>query len=228
LGIFWAIVFFGLILLSRSKTTLIVQCFYLGMFIIYVAWARSQVLGYALALLFALILAALGIALYADTASLLDLLGKDATLTGRTDIWGAVIELVAEKPLLGWGYSAMFVPGDPTTNMMWGRMGGWQVSHAHSSWLEMTLELGLVGLFSILTIVGSALSRGLRCCVNGIIPLGYFSLVFFLAQLMVATDEAILGEKQDTAWLMFVMLTLACGEALALKQRKGFVSRYLP
>ena len=37
--------------------------------------------------------------------TLLEMIGKDPTLTGRTEIWAYVIQDIWMKPLLGWGYS---------------------------------------------------------------------------------------------------------------------------
>jgi exopolysaccharide production protein ExoQ len=41
--------------------------------------------------------------------SLFNLLGKDLTLTGRTQIWTSAIESIAKRPLLGYGYQAFWL-----------------------------------------------------------------------------------------------------------------------
>ncbi|MFZ8379515.1 hypothetical protein ACO1LW_13610, partial [Staphylococcus aureus] len=38
----------------------------------------------------------------------LDFLGRDVTLTGRTILWNWGIEVWAQRPILGWGYGAYF------------------------------------------------------------------------------------------------------------------------
>jgi hypothetical protein len=45
-----------------------------------------------------------------DPGWVLDLLGKDQTLTGRTDLWPLVIDSIAERPMLDWGYRAFSSP----------------------------------------------------------------------------------------------------------------------
>ena len=52
-----------------------------------------------------------------DSESALGIIGKDATLTGRVDLWQQVLKLVDEKPVLGWGYRAMWQPDDPSTEV---------------------------------------------------------------------------------------------------------------
>lgn len=74
-----------------------------------------------------------------------DLLGRSSDLTGRQRIWDAVGERIAERPLIGWGYSTPWVPSDPAFD-------GWIVDHgvsvmqAHNMWLDVALQLGFIGV----------------------------------------------------------------------------------
>lgn len=83
-------------------------------------------------------------------------LGRDATLTGRTDVWPAVLQAIARHPVLGYGWDGLWHENDPTTNEMW-RAAGFKMYHAHDGFLEILLELGVVGLF----VVGIMLLAGL-------------------------------------------------------------------
>jgi exopolysaccharide production protein ExoQ len=217
-GIFWAAVFYGLVVLSKSGTSLIISTLYIFMLLLYVLWLQHKTIGYGAAALFALVLIVIGIELAADPETMLGLIGKDPTLTGRTDIWAAVLDLIAQKPLLGWGYQAMFDPRDPVTIAFWERIGGWQATSAHNSFLEITLELGYVGLFSMIMFLLIALWRALRCCFTGVVPLGYFSLVLFVATLIAASDEAGMGHPQNPDWILFNLLAFACGQSLSLRR----------
>lgn len=72
-------------------------------------------------------------------------LGRASDLTGRQRIWDAVGERIAERPIIGWGYSTPWVPSDPAFD-------GWIVDHgvsvmqAHNMWLDVALQLGFVGV----------------------------------------------------------------------------------
>lgn len=95
----------------------------------------------------------LGLFFFGDVAA--DL-GRDATLTGRTDVWPAVLQAIDRHPVLGYGWNGLWHAGDPTTNEMW-RAAGFKMYHAHDGFLEILLELGIVGLVAI----GSMLLAGL-------------------------------------------------------------------
>lgn len=74
------------------------------------------------------------------------LLGRGADLTGRESIiWTAVLERASQRPVAGWGFSTPWVITDPLFD-------GWIIDHgvsvqqAHNMWLDVYLQLGIVGL----------------------------------------------------------------------------------
>jgi len=88
-------------------------------------------------------------------------LGRDATLTGRTDIWNYAIQFWSEKPLFGWAYGGIF--GDsPSAPGQIVRPNAWYVApHFHDVYLQVAAELGTIGLLAYLYFVLTALLRTL-------------------------------------------------------------------
>jgi O-antigen ligase len=78
-------------------------------------------------------------------APLLALLGRDATLSGRTLIWRQVLMFIAQRPWLGWGYEA-FWRGTRGEAFRVDAALNFVVFHAHNGFLEIWLNLGLAGL----------------------------------------------------------------------------------
>jgi exopolysaccharide production protein ExoQ len=99
-----------------------------------------------------LLTTALVLAASAGAASLLALLGRDPTLTGRTELWGQVVTLMDGRLLGGYGYGA-FWRGTAEAEILF-RAVGWEPWHAHNGYLDALLHLGIVGL--LLALVGSA------------------------------------------------------------------------
>ena len=124
----WAIFYFVLIVLSKSTTALLISMFYFFVLAIFTIWSRNKLIGYNVLFLTVSATALLFVASFLDAGSFLGLIGKDPTLTGRTDIWSAVIELIYEKPVLGWGYRAMWVPTDLVTMWVDKKTGEWGVT----------------------------------------------------------------------------------------------------
>ena len=77
--------------------------------------------------------------------ALLDVLGKGSDLTGRIEIWNAVWARAAERPVFGNGFSSPWVPWDPAFDG-WILNHGITVFHAHNMWLDVFLQLGVVGV----------------------------------------------------------------------------------
>ena len=73
------------------------------------------------------------------------LLGKDPTLTGRTGIWKLVIASAVKRPILGFGYRA-FWTGLQGESAHLALTEGWSPTGAHNGFLDVWLNLGLVGL----------------------------------------------------------------------------------
>jgi exopolysaccharide production protein ExoQ len=64
--------------------------------------------------------------------------GRDATLTGRTEVWASLLPVAMRRPLLGSGFGGFWTPA--TKDLF-------RISGAHSGYLDVLLGLGFVGLF---------------------------------------------------------------------------------
>jgi O-antigen ligase len=75
------------------------------------------------------------------------LLGKDANLTGRVDLWLLLPSYIAQRLWLGHGFAAFWVQDSvDSVNVIqiWDTVG-WEPPCAHNGWLDTMLELGFVG-----------------------------------------------------------------------------------
>jgi exopolysaccharide production protein ExoQ len=79
----------------------------------------------------------------------------DATLTGRTKIWGFANYRISQKPWFGWGFhSYYFVPNSPQKEAP-----GYirDMPSSHSGYLELKLETGRIGYWIFLVFIYSSL-----------------------------------------------------------------------
>jgi O-antigen ligase len=93
---------------------------------------------------------------------ILGALGRDATLTGRTDIWQHITSATV-NPLIGAGYFSFW--GTKGGIALREVMQGASVHSAHDGYLDIYLDGGWIGvglLFCLLIACGSRLIRGLR------------------------------------------------------------------
>lgn len=78
--------------------------------------------------------------------------GRDQSLTGRTEVWQTVMEMV-QNPIIGCGYNSFFV-GD-RLKQLWS-IYTWGITEAHNGYLEVYLDLGLIGVILLLGVLASS------------------------------------------------------------------------
>jgi exopolysaccharide production protein ExoQ len=206
--------------LSKSSTgmlTIFAFCAVSGLVALFRRGGTASILG-VFAIMF-LVLAAGIVALSPD--SVLELLGKDPTLTGRLDLWPYVLNAVQQRPILGWGYSAFWLLTNPAAEEIKIALG-WSVPEAHNGLLEMLLGIGIVGtaLFIFLLIRNVALA--LRCINTSAQELAITSLLCCLGILLVGIAEVVLLEPNDILTSAFFMTGLMCERAVRATHRRRY------
>lgn len=86
------------------------------------------------------------------------LLGRSVTLTGRTEIWTAVERQIGLHPVLGLGWGGVWTPASAPTLAMW-RESRFEAFYAHNGYLDVLLQIGVVGAALYAALVLSTLRR---------------------------------------------------------------------
>jgi len=137
----------ALIVLSRSGTGILATVL-LTIFFVWLELHRRQpaYLRRAYAGVSAFVGTALAIVLVPLVPLFLELGGKDATLSGRSDIWSVCWAALQPVRWTGFGVGGVWMDQstDPTRTIV--DQIGFIVFHAHNGPLEMALRLGLVGV----------------------------------------------------------------------------------
>jgi O-antigen ligase len=80
--------------------------------------------------------------LFQNWFSWLELFDKSETLSGRTFLWSYAVQNIAERPFLGFGYTAFWKAS--SINVLISNEITWQAPHAHNGYLDLALDLGLL------------------------------------------------------------------------------------
>ena len=142
-----------LMITAHSATS--IGCFIVASCILTVASFRNirrNIKYYLLAAVFIVAALQLSGGLVALTAGSL---GRDESLTGRTDVWSSVIKLVV-NPIIGDGYSSFWL--GERMQKLW-REYSWHPIEAHDGYLEIYLDLGLVGVTLLAGVLLSSFKR---------------------------------------------------------------------
>lgn len=90
--------------------------------------------------------------------------GKDATLTGRTDLWATGLSYIAQRPLQGLGYRSFWVIGFAPAEELWAMFDvpSGAGFNFHNTYISNAVEIGMIGLgLQIVIMYGGALAMGI-------------------------------------------------------------------
>lgn len=150
-------------------------------------------------------------ALFLDVGSgALQAMGRDPTLTGRTEIWKLVLTL-AGNPVFGTGFESFWM--GERLHKVWETMDG--IQEAHNGYLEVFLNLGWAGLSLLAIIIGAGYRRVLRTLRRETVT-APLMLAYFVVGVIYNFTEA--GFRMMTpVWITFLLGTMTLGKNPRLK-----------
>nr|WP_282438764.1 O-antigen ligase [Brevundimonas sp. EYE_349] len=199
-----------LVLATQSKTSLL--CLMIGVGMVGGWWVLKQ--GGAAVTIVSLWAAVVGIvgggwAWHVASASILQALGKDPSLTGRTLIWEALMRKVAERPWTGYGFSAFWgVDSVPAREIR--IQTQWPVPSAHNGWIDLLVQLGWPGAIAVGALIVIAVVM-ILARTNGLgAREGYWSVGYLSVFIALSLSESVLLNHASLPWsLMLAILTRA-------------------
>jgi O-antigen ligase len=140
-------------------------------------------------------------------------LGRQSNLSGRTDIWAAVIP-AAPNALVGAGYESFWI--SPNVVKFQQSLVGWwhpeQLNEAHNGYIEIYLNLGWVGVCLISCILISGYRRGVAAFRRNP-SVGGLMLAYIVISSVYSITEA--GFRSpDPIWI-FLLLAIVSSTAIS-------------
>jgi len=136
-------------------------------------------------------------------------LGRNPTLTGRTDIWAAVIPM-APNSLVGAGFESFWL-SPRVHERLWQAIPGLPLNEAHNGYIEAYLELGWLGV----GLIGLILIDGYRRSVKAFRrdpQLGSLLIAYVLTAIVYSVTEA--GFRMMfPMWIFFLLAVIASSVA---------------
>jgi O-antigen ligase len=118
-----------------------------------------------------------------------EFLGKSPDMTHRTDIWRSVADLIEQRPLEGWGFTGVWVPGvSPYEGLV--IINGEKYYQAHNAYLDLWLQLGAVGLILFVILLTRIFVKTWRLGVHHSNALYLWPLLVLVTQLVRGITES--------------------------------------
>lgn len=193
---------------SESKTSLVAVIAMPIMMLTFVVFRARRTLYAAVAVIMTLLAGALVVVAMSIFPAITDVLERESNLTGRTQIWEAVIEQIRLRPWFGYGWKGFwnepYGAAKPITLVF-----GGPVAHSHNAAVEHALNLGVVGLALSLALFLRLVIRGARVIRFYQGAVGLFPLVFAGFVLTVSITEVGVFERNLNFLLFVVAVTTA-------------------
>jgi len=142
-------------------------------------------------------------------------LGRDTTLTGRTELWGQLLKLSANS-ILGTGFESFWLGNRVVKlwNIYW-----WQPNESHNGYLEVYLNLGWigVGLLAVILVTGY---RSIVRLLNREPEAARLCLAYFLVGVAYNFTEAAI-RTTGLVWIAFA-LAISLMRDLAFSNKRTF------
>ena len=189
-------------LLQQAHSSTALSCTVVGALIIWLTrfrHVRTHLGGFGASL--AVILVVLNLLVNVPEA-LAGMVGRDMTLTGRTDIWSAVLKERTD-PLFGTGYYSFWM-GERVARLS--ATFFYDLNEAHNTYLETYLNSGLIGVALLLA---TLLSAGIRIKQEAMKSesFGAFRLGCFLPMLFYGVTEAFMN-RLGILWFLFILVII--------------------
>lgn len=167
--------------------------------------------------------------LAADSGSrALAYLGRNATLTRRTEIWSAVWSAISSRMLLGYGFSGFWAGIHGESAQVAGRLG-FVARHAHNGFLDLWLELGIAGLLLFVAGYFQAVRNGIRLLRRSCDRHASWPLLYLAFVLLYDLVEGPILRQNNLYWALYVAIVVSASRAAHIKQRSPVASSlYVP
>ncbi|VXD15814.1 O-antigen polymerase [Planktothrix serta PCC 8927] len=150
--------------------------------------------------------------LYTEYSSLVFAsLGKDASLTGRTDLWMYAWDMIEKKFWLGYGWGAFWRGLDGPSGYII-RIAQWPVPNSHNGWIDLWLDLGFVGVltYALGFLINLIRSLWLARSTNALY--GLWPLIYLTYTLISTYTETGLVARNSIFWLLYIAISITIAE----------------
>ncbi|MFY9987692.1 MAG: O-antigen ligase family protein [Chthoniobacterales bacterium] len=129
-------------------------------------------------------------------------LGRDASLTDRTEVWHDALQLQPD-PILGAGFESFWL--GPRLEKLWEKWW-WRPNQAHDGYIETYLNLGYVGIIILAGMIIGTFRKASRAVVTDF-EFGRFRLGILLAIVVYNFTEATF-KGVHMVWMIFYLIAL--------------------
>lgn len=147
------------------------------------------------------------------SSDILELIGKDTSLTGRDELWAYALGAIQQRPF-GFGFGSFWDEvgawggGDLTRSIIW------RPRSAHNVWLEATLQIGLLGAFLFMLFMLQSFYRAGRLAARHACPIALWPALILYVLLCFGMVETNMLIHQSVSNVLLFLVTSGVAKQL--------------
>jgi exopolysaccharide production protein ExoQ len=134
--------------------------------------------------------------------TIIELLGRDTTVTGRAPLWAWLIELGMKRPVFGYGYGGFWI-GERFDLVYEALKLTFHIGH--NGYLDTFVEGGGVGLILLICIIVTSFNTIKRVIIVDF-EYGVLCMALFVLILLCNITESSFAKPQDLLWYIFLLI----------------------
>ena len=206
--IYLGLIFSTLLLVMSKSSSSIVNLLVVGIvFSILKTWRWNYLVMVPATFLITLLGSGFLLWFNSNSAMLFDSVGKDATLTGRTELWSLAFDFACRKPFFGYGYGGFWEKPNGAAMEIWQSIN-WQAPNAHNGFLDLFLGLGLSGIVIIGISFLNTFIQSTICLRRGKTSDEFWPLIFMIYFVLSNLSESALMLQNELFTVIYI--SLAC------------------
>ncbi|MCG6550788.1 MAG: O-antigen ligase family protein [Candidatus Magnetominusculus sp. LBB02] len=209
----WTVILlsFGMSILSKSGGAIAILFVAVGLVPFYATLRNhvyKRVISYCAAIISVVSMVSL---LLMKLETVLDVMGKDTTLTGRKCVWEGTFILLGEKPILGYGYGGFWL-GIDSAGQTVRQLCNWGIQHSHNGFIETCINIGLLGFLIFIAGFFRAARHAFRNLhqTDNTKALWQFSLISLIFMANLLENNLVIGGGLIWLILVSLMISLCC------------------
>jgi exopolysaccharide production protein ExoQ len=152
-----------------------------------------------------------------------EILGKDASLTGRIPLWLTLIDYINSRPLFGYGFNSFWSGSNGFGEEVWSIVK-WEPYSSHNGFIDSTLQLGLFGLVLVIIFLYSSIKTSFSLLKIDKIFFIYFLIILFL--ILMNFTESLFLRKNYFLWLLFLIFHIAGNRYIFMLKGRSIRVKY--
>jgi exopolysaccharide production protein ExoQ len=203
-GILLCLFALGVLLMCRSATPLVCTALGLTVLLAFLVGTRARLPSL---ITYMLVVCALLCATWFALTHLIaftDIVGRDESFTGRTDIWKDAIGMLHYSPWLGFGYGAVWLASDQSWLPEF--VTTTQFHDAHSGYLSLATQVGLPVMVLAIVQLGVLSCRSIGYLVQRKTTFAFFAVSYVLWFACYNLTETALYRWNSDEWMILVVV----------------------